>query len=94
MMHYDVVVIGSGPAGQKAAVQAAKAGRSVCIVEQEGRIGGASVIHGALPSKILRENALRLAQFKQFPELNALSSQADTDLPHLVNRMGGRDWCA
>lgn len=87
MMHYDVVIIGSGPAGQKAAVQAAKSGRTVCVVEQEGRIGGASVIRGALPTKILRENAMRLAQFKQFPELNVLSQQVDTDLPHLVNRM-------
>jgi NAD(P) transhydrogenase len=88
-MYYDVVIIGSGPAGQKAAVQAAKSGRTVCVVEQEGRIGGASVVHGALPTKVLRENAMRLAQFRQFPELNALTSpsQVDTDLPRLVNRM-------
>ena len=40
---WDVVVIGSGPAGQKAAVQAAKAGKSVCVVERDKGVGGACV---------------------------------------------------
>ena len=42
--HFDFAVIGSGPGGQKAAVCAAKAGRSVALIEQEAQIGGACVL--------------------------------------------------
>jgi NAD(P) transhydrogenase len=53
------VVIGSGPAGQKAAIQAAKAGHDVVLVEREGAVGGACVRTGTIPSKTLRERATR-----------------------------------
>jgi NAD(P) transhydrogenase len=56
---FDLCVIGAGPAGQKAAIQAAKAGRSVAIIEQDRRVGGACVHTGTIPSKALREQALR-----------------------------------
>jgi NAD(P) transhydrogenase len=56
---WDLLVIGSGPAGQKAAVQAAKAGKRVVVVEQERSVGGACVHFGTIPSKALREQALR-----------------------------------
>lgn len=58
---YDLVVIGSGPAGEKAAVQAAYFGRSVAIVERAPEPGGAGVHTGTLPSKTLRETALYLS---------------------------------
>lgn len=61
----DVLVLGSGPAGQKAAVQAAKAGRSVVLVERDLGIGGACVHHGTIPSKTLRETAVYLRGFRQ-----------------------------
>ena len=51
---YDFVVIGSGPAGQKAAVQAAKEGRRVAIIERERELGGACVHRGTIPSKALQ----------------------------------------
>jgi NAD(P) transhydrogenase len=54
---YDLIVIGSGPAGQRAAVQAAKLKKSVLVIERE-RIGGACLHWGTLPSKALREAAL------------------------------------
>lgn len=60
---FDVVVIGSGPAGQKAAVQAAKANKRVCIIERDS-IGGACVHHGTIPSKTLRETAVCLQGFR------------------------------
>lgn len=53
------LVIGSGPAGQKAAIQAAKAGHEVWLVEREAEAGGACVRTGTIPSKTLRERALR-----------------------------------
>jgi NAD(P) transhydrogenase len=57
---YDFVVIGSGPAGQKAAICAAKAGQRVLIVERERTVGGACVHHGTIPSKTLRETVVAL----------------------------------
>jgi NAD(P) transhydrogenase len=56
---FDVVVIGSGPAGQKAAIQAAKAGKRVAVVEKGAQVGGECVVHGTIPSKTLREVAVR-----------------------------------
>jgi len=87
MMHFDVVVIGSGPAGQKAAVQAAKSGHKVCIVEQDGRIGGASINRGTLPSKALRENAMRVLRMKQNAKLFNQNTQPEMDMGVLVDRM-------
>lgn len=60
MRHYDVIVIGTGPAGQKAAIQAAKLGKSVAIIERSRVVGGAQVNTGTIPSKALREAALHL----------------------------------
>jgi NAD(P) transhydrogenase len=56
---FDFIVIGSGPAGQKAAVQAAKSGAQVAVIERDPSIGGACVHTGTIPSKALREQALR-----------------------------------
>lgn len=60
MRHFDCVVIGSGPAGQKAAIQAAKLGRRVCVIEKNQVLGGAAVNTGTIPSKALREAVLHL----------------------------------
>ncbi len=60
MKHYDVVVIGTGPAGQKGAIQAAKLGKRVAIIEKNSVLGGAQINTGTIPSKALREAALHL----------------------------------
>ncbi len=60
MSHYDLCVIGSGPGGQKAAIQATKLGHKVCIVEQMEVIGGVAINTGTIPSKALREAVLSL----------------------------------
>lgn len=65
MQKYDFVVIGSGPAGQRAAIQAAKLGRSVALVERSFNIGGACVHTGTIPSKTLREAVLYLSGWRQ-----------------------------
>jgi NAD(P) transhydrogenase len=62
---FDLVVIGSGPAGEKGAVQAAYFGKRVAVVEKAPEVGGASVHTGTLPSKTLRETALYLSGFKK-----------------------------
>lgn len=65
MKKYDCLVVGSGPGGQKAALQAAKLGKKVAIIERSPYIGGAGIHTGTLPSKTLREVAIFLAGFKQ-----------------------------
>jgi NAD(P) transhydrogenase len=62
---YDVLVIGSGPAGQKAAIMAAKSGKRVAVVEREQGLGGSCVYRGTIPSKTLREAALSLERVKR-----------------------------
>ncbi len=62
---YDFVVVGSGPAGQKAAIQAAKLGHRVALVERKMSLGGVSTHTGTIPSKTLREAVLYLSGFKQ-----------------------------
>ena len=58
---FDLVVIGSGPAGQRAAIQAAKLGKRVAVAERKAVVGGVCINTGTIPSKTLREAALRLA---------------------------------
>ena len=65
MTRCDFLVVGGGPAGQKAAVQAAKAGSQVVLVEQDSALGGACVRRGTIPSKTLRETALALEGFRR-----------------------------
>src|SRR5438105_1198759 len=63
--HYDLVVIGAGPAGEKGAAQAAYFGKRVCIVERAPKPGGAAVNTGTIPSKTLRETALYFSGLRQ-----------------------------
>jgi len=63
--HYDFIVIGSGPAGRRAAIQAAKFDKKVMVVERGGRVGGVSVHTGTIPSKTLRETALNLSGWRE-----------------------------
>jgi len=62
---YDLVVIGSGPGGQKAAIAAAKLGKSVAIVERGRMVGGVCVNTGTIPSKTLREAVVYLTGMSQ-----------------------------
>jgi NAD(P) transhydrogenase len=65
MREYDIVVIGSGPGGQKAAIGAAKLGKSVAIVERRKMLGGVCVNTGTIPSKTLREAVVYLTGMSQ-----------------------------
>lgn len=64
MADFELCVIGSGPGGQKAAIQAAKLGRRVCVVERMEQVGGVAVHTGTIPSKALREAILRATSGK------------------------------
>ena len=96
MDHYDLIVIGSGPAGRRAAIQAAKFGCDVLVVERGRRVGGVSVHTGTIPSKTLRETALNLSgwrergfygrayRVKQDITANDLRARLDITLDHEV----------
>ncbi|HKE28334.1 MAG TPA: Si-specific NAD(P)(+) transhydrogenase [Bryobacteraceae bacterium] len=64
MQQFDLIVIGSGPAGQRAAIQAAKCGRRVVVVEQREIVGGTCINTGTIPSKTMREAVLHLSGFQ------------------------------
>ena len=65
MEHYEMLVIGSGPSGRRAAVQSAKLGKSVLVVDKGRRLGGVSVHTGTIPSKTLRETVLNLSGWRE-----------------------------
>ena len=65
MARYDFVVLGAGPAGRRAAIQAAKLGKSVLVVDDRKKVGGVSVHTGTIPSKTLRETALNLSGWRE-----------------------------
>jgi NAD(P) transhydrogenase len=65
MREYDLVVIGSGPGGQKAAIAAAKLGKTVAVIERDGTLGGVCTNTGTIPSKTLREAVLYLTGITQ-----------------------------
>jgi NAD(P) transhydrogenase len=62
---YDLLVIGSGPAGHRAAIQAAKLDKRVAVIEKRAVVGGVCINTGTIPSKTLREAALRLSGYRE-----------------------------
>jgi NAD(P) transhydrogenase len=64
MQTFDLIVIGSGPAGQRAAIQAAKCGQRVVVVEQREIVGGTCINTGTIPSKTMREAVVHLSGFQ------------------------------
>ena len=84
---FDVLVIGSGPAGQKAAIQAVKAGRRVAMVEQESGVGGMCVHWGTIPSKTLRESALQLSRLRRSADLLNYQLKPDLEVAALMTRL-------
>jgi len=62
---FDLVVIGSGPGGRRAAIQAAKLGKRALVIEKGHRVGGVSVHTGTIPSKTLRETVLNLSGWRE-----------------------------
>ena len=65
MQKYDIVIIGSGPAGKTAAIQGAKLGRKIAIIDGMAQVGGVCVHTGTIPSKTLRETVLNLTGWRE-----------------------------
>jgi NAD(P) transhydrogenase len=86
--YYDIAIIGSGPAGQKAALEGAKEGQRVLLIERDQRVGGACVHYGTIPSKTLRQSALLLHQFKQqYADIMSVSLRPDLEVASLMSRL-------
>jgi NAD(P) transhydrogenase len=68
---FDVVVIGTGPGGEGAAMKCVKAGKRVCVVEDRAAVGGACTHTGTIPSKALRHVIQHMVEMRQFPGLRA-----------------------
>jgi NAD(P) transhydrogenase len=85
---YDLIVIGSGPAGEKGAAQAAYFGKRVALIEREPVLGGACVNTGTVPSKTLRESALHLSGFRQrgFRDAIGLTLKSDVTVGDFMYR--------
>ena len=84
---FDIVVIGSGPAGQKAAVQGAKSGKRVAMIESDKVVGGHCVHRGTIPSKTLRQNAIRISGLRHHAQLMSFSLREDVAMASLIENM-------
>ncbi len=84
---YDLIVIGSGPAGQKSAIQASKLGKRVALIERDRYLGGACVHRGTIPSKTLRENALRVTHMRANAKLSNFSLTDNLEMSVLIDRL-------
>jgi len=84
VQYFDLICLGSGPAGQKAAIQAAKAGFRAAIVEREPQVGGACLLSGTIPSKALREQALRYRRMRGSASALAVELSGDAPLSALL----------
>lgn len=84
-IEFDLICLGSGPAGQKAAIQAAKAGFRAAIIEREPKIGGSCLLSGTIPSKALREQALRYRRMRNEATSLAVELRGDAPLSALLH---------
>jgi len=85
---FDLIVIGSGPAGQKAAVQAAKAEKRVALIERDRAVGGHCVHRGTIPSKTLRQSAIRISQLRDQQERFGFSMPDEITMASLIENLG------
>jgi NAD(P) transhydrogenase len=88
MEKFDMIVLGTGPAGQRAAIQAAKAGKKVAVVEKRDVVGGVCINTGTIPSKTLREAVLHLSGY-QYQNLYGVNYRVKEKItmPDLVFRV-------
>lgn len=85
--NFDVIIIGSGPGGVKAAIHAANAGLRTALVEREPKVGGACVYQGTIPSKTLREAALTIVNLKRNAAAFNVTLREDLEVASLMTRL-------
>jgi len=81
---YDLIAIGSGPAGESAVLNAAKHDRSAAVIEQEHWVGGACTHHGTIPSKVLRYAVKELSRFNTNPMFRDIGEPQSLSFPRLL----------
>ena len=87
MQNFDLIVIGSGPSGQRAAIQAAKLGKRVAVIERRRDLGGVCINTGTIPSKTLREAVLDLSGYRERALYGAVARPAgDVTVAELLMR--------
>lgn len=84
---FDIIIIGSGPGGQKAAIQAAKAGKKVAIIEKGIDAGGECLFHGTIPSKTFREAALNVASIRRNSTVFNFDLTNDLEIRSLITQL-------
>ena len=84
---FDIIIIGSGPGGQKAAIQAAKAGKKVAIIEKGIDAGGECLFHGTIPSKTFREAALNVASIRRNSTVFNFELTNDLEIRSLITQL-------
>ena len=83
---YDVVVIGSGPAGEGAAMNAAKKGRRVAVIEEQSSVGGNCTHKGTIPSKALRHSVKQIIEFNTNPMFRDIGEPRWFSFPKVLSR--------
>lgn len=84
MQHFDVIVIGSGPGGEGAAMTLSKQGKNVALVEKHDQVGGGCTHWGTIPSKALRHAVQLLADYRHHPLFEHTLSNMDVTYPQLL----------
>ncbi len=82
--HYDIIVIGSGPAGESAAINSAKKGKRVAIISDRGMVGGNCTHLGTIPSKALRHSVKQVMQFRDNPLLREFATFRKPSFPQIM----------
>ena len=85
MQTFDVVVIGSGPGGEGAAMKLAKAGKRVAVIEKQSQVGGSCTHQGTIPSKALRHAIQLLADYRHHPLFEHTVGRMDVTWPQLLH---------
>lgn len=83
-LHYDIIVIGSGPAGESAAMNAAKKGKRVAVVSDREEVGGNCAHLGTIPSKALRQSVKQVMQFNSNPLLKEFATLRKPSFPQIM----------
>ena len=89
MYQYDVIVIGSGPGGEGAAMQCAKAGKKVAVIEAYAQVGGGCTHWGTIPSKALRHVIARLSEYRANQQLYGVTGDHDVPFPTMIKSAEG-----